>query len=959
MNVPRGSTPGSARQEPSGAGSRIRPRNPFVEFRAEETGQSIPARFAQQVAAYPNRAAVVTRQHRLTYDELNQAANRVAHAILAQRGEGNETCAFLLGSGAATAAGMLGILKAGKILVGLERASPLARSAYILEHSQAGSMVTDDDNQSLARELAASRIPVINIDRFAHEVSSDDVELSIAPEALAAVAYTSGSTGQPKGVIQSHYNFLYAQRVSTNRLHVAKEDRAVTLFSLAFMGGITTNLRYLLNGACLCPFDIRREGMHALAGWLTQERATVLVANPTTFRHFVGTLKGDEDFSTLRLLLIGGEVLYPHDVELFKKHFAPDCLLANALGSSEMTQVCVHLMDKETQIRTSVVPVGYEYPDLQVLLWDEEQRDVGTNRVGQIVIRSRYLSPGYWRQPDLTRATFLPDPEGGDQRLYRMGDLGLRLADGCIVHLGREDQQVKIRGYRVEIAEVETALMALDGISEAVVVAREDGLGEKRLVAYVVPAGQSKPTVSALRRALAERLPEYMIPWTFAVMESLPLGATSKVDRQALPEPAPTRPELANPFVAPRTKAEARLAKIWEEVLGIQPIGVRDSFLDLGGDSLTYFSLLLRVEEEFGRPLPGSAALGAQTVERMAAVPGQAPRPWALILDSVRVRGYAEYLARRLQWLRSPRALLGGGWRVLEKNAGRAAAALGGAVLSYRIGSRVVSWISGQRWLWWTVFRRQLRVLRQCLACAPPAPITESEVVRLSIASNLWSRWRCRALSRLTDREFEEWVSVAGLPAFGEAFKAGRGVVLVQSHTAPLRVVKDVLRRAGFDVAFTVGADYALQEVYGSSLRGSQLYDARQILRRGGIVRVVGDGEVGTSAGIAVPFFGRERTFRAGFAELAVTTEAAVVPASVSMNLAGHLDVRLFPPLETSEADRHLRIESLLLQYVDILRREWTEHLASFKWKHLELFLRLSPPVNQLQAPPATAQSGG
>jgi non-ribosomal peptide synthetase component F len=311
MNVPRGSTPGSARQEPSGTGSRIRPRNPFVEFRAEETEQSIPARFAQQVAAYPNRAAVVTRQHRLTYDELNQAANRVAHAILAQRGEGNETCAFLLGSGAATAAGMLGILKARKILVGLDRASPLARSAYILEHSQAGSMVTDDENQSLAWELAASRIPVINIDRFAHEVSSDDVELSIAPEALAAVAYTSGSTGQPKGVIQSHYNFLYAQRVSTNRLHVAKEDRAVTLFSLAFMGGITTNLRYLLNGACLCPFDIRREGMHALAGWLTQERATVLVANPTTFRHFVGTLKGDEDSSTLRLLLIGGEVLYP------------------------------------------------------------------------------------------------------------------------------------------------------------------------------------------------------------------------------------------------------------------------------------------------------------------------------------------------------------------------------------------------------------------------------------------------------------------------------------------------------------------------------------------------------------------------------------------------------------------------------------------------------------------------
>jgi len=236
--------------------------------------------------------------------------------------------------------------------------------------------------------------------------------------------------------------------------------------------------------------------------------------------------------------------------------------------------------------------------------------------------------------------------------------------------------------------------------------------------------------------------------------------------------------------------------------------------------------------------------------------------------------------------------------------------------------------------------------------------MTEEQVVGLSIASNLWSRWRCRALSRLEDKAFHECVSVAGLAAFAEAVNAGRGVVLVQSHVAPLRVAGEVLRRAGFDVSLSIGVDYALQEAYGSPLRGSHLYRAAQILRRGGIVRVVGDGELGASAGMALPFFGRRRTFRTGFAELSVSTGAAVVATSVSMDALGHLHVR-FVPLETAEVNRHRRVEALLLRYVGVLQEEWAEHLASFKWKHLERFLRLSPQLSRAQGAPATAKATG
>jgi acyl-coenzyme A synthetase/AMP-(fatty) acid ligase len=244
-------------------------------------------------------------------------------------------------------------------------------------------------------------------------------------------------------------------------------------------------------------------------------------------------LSGEEEFPRIRLVGLGGEVLYPQDVEMYRKHFSPDCLLSNGMGSSECPSVCNYLMDKETQIKTSTVPVGYEYEGRQVLLLDEDGRDVGINRVGRIVVKSRYLSPGYWREPGLTQAAFLPDPEGGDERLYQMGDLGLRLADGCLVHLGREDYQVKIRGYRVEVVEVEMALLALDSIKEAVVVPREDRRGDKRLVAYLEPASGSAPTVSELRRALVDRLPDFMIPSAFVMLESLPLGATGKVEPRA------------------------------------------------------------------------------------------------------------------------------------------------------------------------------------------------------------------------------------------------------------------------------------------------------------------------------------------------------------------------------------------------------------------------------------------
>jgi len=265
-------------------------------------------------------------------------------------------------------------------------------------------------------------------------------------------------------------------------------------------------------------------------------------------------------------------------------------------------------------------PVGYPVEDMEVFLIDEEGKKVGFNRVGEIAVKSRYLSPGYWRMADLTRAKFLPDPNGGDKRIYLTGDLGRMLSDGCLYHLGRKDFQVKVRGYSVEVAEIEMALLSLASIKEAVVAPWEDQSGDQRLVAYLVPNNGFASSVSQLRSFFEDRLPDYMAPSAFVFLDTLPLNPNGKLDRRALPAPAPTRPELDTLFVAPRTSVEETLVRIWAEVLGLDQVSIHDNFLDLGGHSLKATQIISRVIDRFRVELPVKSLLEAPTVAEMAVV---------------------------------------------------------------------------------------------------------------------------------------------------------------------------------------------------------------------------------------------------------------------------------------------------------------------------------------------------
>jgi non-ribosomal peptide synthetase component F len=398
------------------------PNGSFVEFSREEIDQSIPEHFERIARKYPDRLAIKTKNHSLTYNDLNSAANRLAHTILSQRGRKNEPVALLMEHDAPVIAAILGALKAGKFYVPLDPSLPHLRVKYILEDLQASYIVTNNKNLLLAKSLAGTVLDLVNIDEL-DSLPDGDPCIAIQPESLSWVIYTSGSTGKPKGVIQNHLNVLHFMMNYTNALHICVDDRLTLLYSFSVNGGSHDIFAALLNGAALFPLDLKEDGFTYLGDWLIEERITIYHSVPTVFRQFVEGLTGQSEFPDIRIIRLGGEPVYKRELDFFKRLFSNDCILVNRLGSSETGSLRMYFVNKETQISGNLVPVGYAVMDNEILLVDDTGKQIAGDE-GEIAVKTRYVSPGYWGRPDLTDAVFLPDPAGGEERIYRTGDLG-------------------------------------------------------------------------------------------------------------------------------------------------------------------------------------------------------------------------------------------------------------------------------------------------------------------------------------------------------------------------------------------------------------------------------------------------------------------------------------------------------------------------------------------------------
>ena len=583
-----------------------------------ETTQSIPARFTQIAARHASRTAIRAHGGQWTYAELDGRSTFIAGEILNRLGETSEPVALLMEHDAPLIAAILGVLKANKIYLALDPAHSSERLAALLADSQTRLLLTDKTNAARARSFWDDKLQILEItNRLAASSPRADLP-QISPESGAWIMFTSGSTGAPRGIWQNHSGVINHTDVYSDLIQLSPDDRLSLLTSCSLAASATPLFAALLNGATLCPFPVRAQGVERLAGWLHAQRISVYHSVATIFRHLAPAAAEKKSFADARIIRLGGEPLFRSDVELFRRLCPDTCRLMHSLSSTETGLIAAFMIDKQTPLPERRVPVGRAVRGVEVLLLDEEGQPVKNGGEGRIAVRSTHLRQGYWRQPFATAETFKIDAQNPRLRTFISNDLGRFLPDNSLEHLGRADQVVKIRGFRVELGAVEGALREIESVQETAVTTHEDASGERRLAAYIVPRAGAAVSSRNLRRELRGQLPEYMVPTDFVMLERLPQTSGGKLDRRALPSPQhPAKPVTVRRH-RPRYSIEKKLAKIWEVVLNLPRVGRQDDFFDLGGTSLQSAQVLTQIEDAFNVILPPSTLAEHSTIEALA-----------------------------------------------------------------------------------------------------------------------------------------------------------------------------------------------------------------------------------------------------------------------------------------------------------------------------------------------------
>lgn len=569
----------------------------FSEFSADQCRQSIHRLFEQQVIRSGDALAIRCASGDVTYAALNSAANQAAHLLFTQLSGETRPVALLIDQSYESIVWTLAILKAGSSYAPLDQRLPDPVLRNMIDNLRPGAIISAGHHLNLAHNLAAGRFPVISSDSDLHQFSGENRDRLVAPENIAYIFYTSGSTGAPKGVADCHCNVSHNILRYTNTLKFAPGDILSLVQNPSFSGTVSSLFGALLNGAAIAPFDLQRDGFSALSGWLRRTRVTVFHSVPSIFRQLSDPVTR---FPDVRLVRLEGDRASALDIAHFQANFQDDCTLVNGLGATECGLVRQFFINAQTRLnQTESVPIGYAVPDMTVRIVDERGAELPPQTAGEIVVESEYLATGYWRNPELRNQRFVALDNG--MRRYRTGDLGCMSDDGCLTHRGRVDQRIRVAGEFVDAAEIEGQLLKIAGVSQCAVRDFEDHVGERRLCAYLV--AQTSTTVTQLRQALAERLAPPLVPSAFVFVNALPLTNDLKIDYQRLPPPGRQRPPLPNDFVAPRTATEKQIASLWSEVLEIDEIGVLDSFFDLGGDSLRAARFVTHFRERHGKEM--------------------------------------------------------------------------------------------------------------------------------------------------------------------------------------------------------------------------------------------------------------------------------------------------------------------------------------------------------------------
>ncbi len=580
-----------------------------------------------QVERTPQAIAVMCDGQQLTYHELNRRANQLAHLLQARGVEPEVLVGICMQRSLDMLVGLLAILKAGGVYVPLDPDAPPDRLAFLLEDTHMPLLLT---HQPLLARFPSSALPsqVFCLDterQTLSQYSEANPVSEVTAEHLAYVIYTSGSTGQPKGVLIEHHALAAHCQAMVQSFELRAEDRVLQFSAFTFDVSLEQLLPSLLVGARVVMRGQEVWSADELWRAIIELGLTVVNVTPAYMQHVLEEWRQTPQqwqAHQLRLLILGGDRVLPNLLKMWRQMPLQSVRLLNAYGPTETT-ITATLFDMsqagEHEPAGEIVPIGRPLPHRTVYLLDASGTLVPVGMTGELHIGGSLLARGYLNRPELTAERFIADPfsQQPHARLYKTGDVARYRADGTIEFLGRMDHQVKLRGFRIELGEIEAALRQHPAVRETIVVIQEDTPGERYLVAYVVPKGETVES-NLLWNYLKQKLPAYMVPTAFVQLESLPLMSNGKVDRRALPVSKVNKSAIKETFVAPEHKVHQQLVQIWEELLNVQPIGIKDNFFFLGGHSLLAARLVSRIEQIFGKRIPLTTLFTGPTIEQLA-----------------------------------------------------------------------------------------------------------------------------------------------------------------------------------------------------------------------------------------------------------------------------------------------------------------------------------------------------
>lgn len=571
------------------------------------------------VATNPQKTAITQATYHWSYQELSNSAHHLAMVLLNYGVQPGDAIALYGTKSFGLIASMLGILLSGGVLVTIDSQLPAERQQIILSAANAKySIYIDGEHPQQPNTICVdSKTAAVTNNLPSHQQIT--ALPTIQPDDAAYIFFTSGTTGVPKGVLGCHKGLAHFLNWQRQTFNIAENDKVAQLTGLSFDVVLRDIFLPLTSGATLCLPEVSAQiAPDQILHYLQHQQITVLHTVPSLARSWLAHVPPEVTLVNLRWLFFAGEPLPETLIQQWRQTFPASGEIVNLYGPTETTLAkCYYQIP--TPPTPGVQPIGLPIPQTQALVLTPHHQLCGIGELGEIVIRTPFRSLGYINNPTENQARFVQNPWSNNEQdlLYFTGDYGRYRPDGLLEILGRRDQQVKIRGIRIELGEIESILTQHPDIFQAVVITREDIADDKRLVAYIIPHAHTVTNINDLRRFLSSQLPQYMVPTAFVTLNTLPLTPNGKLDRRALPIP---QSDSQTTYIAPRNQIEQQLAEIWQQILGVDAIGIRDNFFELGGHSLLAAKLFWQIEQKFGQNLPLAILFQLGTIEALAEI---------------------------------------------------------------------------------------------------------------------------------------------------------------------------------------------------------------------------------------------------------------------------------------------------------------------------------------------------